>query len=140
MLDLLQEIEKLEAEDKDLGTELTQNTNFYKRHPMPDNCKLVPGTSCKVATTQCGKVYSLSSLGYWKLLSQSVSNYGYMQTSRGLVHRLVCAAWNGLPEDETKIEVNHKDLNKHNNHCDNLEWMSKRENMDHWLNSREFKL
>ena len=32
-------------------------------------------------------------------------------------------------------EVNHKDLNKHNNHYKNLEWMSHNDNMKHARNN-----
>lgn len=46
-----------------------------------------------------------------------------------LVHRLVAFAY--IPNPEGKREVNHKDLNKQNNHADNLEWMSPRENSLH---------
>jgi len=48
---------------------------------------------------------------------------GYGQHS---VHRLVCAAFHGVPE--YKQEVDHIDGDTHNNCSDNLEWVSHREN------------
>ena len=45
------------------------------------------------------------------------------------VHRLVCAAFH--PNLDGKLEVNHKDGNRHNNHIDNLEWATRTENTNH---------
>lgn len=47
-----------------------------------------------------------------------------------LVHRLVCMAFYGLP-NETENHVNHIDGNKHNNRMDNLEWVTRSENLTH---------
>lgn len=46
-------------------------------------------------------------------------------------HRLVALAWCNPPENWQELEVNHKDGNKHNNHADNLEWMTRSENIRH---------
>ena len=52
------------------------------------------------------------------------------------VHRVICYAFNPI-EDKTKLkdyddlQVNHKDGNTKNNNADNLEWVSKSENMYH---------
>lgn len=50
------------------------------------------------------------------------------------IHRLVADAF--LPRGEGRswvwrIEVNHKDLDPHNNKLDNLEWVTRLENEDH---------
>lgn len=51
-----------------------------------------------------------------------------------LVHRLVAMAFHGLPP-EGKKEINHIDGNKENNVPENLEWISRSENLKHYYQS-----
>lgn len=46
-----------------------------------------------------------------------------------LVHRLVAIMF--IPNQESKPYINHKDGNSKNNHIDNLEWCTQKENMHH---------
>lgn len=53
------------------------------------------------------------------------------------VHRLVAEAF--CEKQEGKIQVNHKDLNRYNNHYYNLEWVSPKENVMHFVSSKKYK-
>lgn len=51
------------------------------------------------------------------------------------IHRLVAIAF--LPNPSNLPIVNHKDLDKANNHVSNLEWTDESGNMHHWRNARK---
>ena len=52
-----------------------------------------------------------------------------------LVHRVVAATFLGQP-DATDIQVNHKDLNRGNNHLENLEYATAAQNSKHFWQMR----
>lgn len=52
------------------------------------------------------------------------------------VHRLVASTFIHNPDPDRKVFVNHLDLNKHNNHVDNLEWCTPAENSRHYQLNR----
>lgn len=51
-------------------------------------------------------------------------------TKNQYVHRIVASAFLGIPADKS-LQVNHKDGNKRNNHVENLEWVTAKENQQH---------
>ena len=64
-------------------------------------------------------------------LKQFVCGNGYFYVSIGKrdyrVNRLVAPAF--IPNPDNKRIVHHKDANKKNNHCSNLEWATDQENI-----------
>lgn len=76
-----------------------------------------------------GNIYSNLSKKY---LKSFVTSKGYrsieLQGKKYLVHRLVLQAFNPINE---KLDCNHIDGNKLNNHISNLEWLTRKQNIHH---------
>ena len=93
--------------------------------------------------------YEVSNLGrvrsYYKGLhikTQRINNCGYCyvklyvkgkRQKMARVNRLVAEAF--IPNPDNLSDVNHKDMNKTNNHVSNLEWSSHRGNVQHSYDS-----
>lgn len=81
---------------------------------------------------EVNKIGQIRRIGATSNLMTSTNNAGYKQVTiegKSLrCHRAVALAWIGIPEDPNSV-VNHKNPNKKNNHVDNLEWVSNRENV-----------
>jgi len=94
---------------------------------------------------ETGKIYTRYQGGTGRFLKFTTSNdynsksyYRFLIDSKTnlYVHRLICLAYHpidglDLYKDYDYYQVNHKDGNTLNNHKDNLEWVSKSENMQH---------
>lgn len=77
---------------------------------------------------------------YRKLTPQVCTN-GYMDFKFGQggnhkrIHRMVAEAF--IQNPENKPEVNHKDRDITNNHYTNLEWVTRKENMEHMYSGED---
>lgn len=74
-----------------------------------------------------------------RILKQYPDGSGYVKvilrlnkvSKNMVVHRLMCMAFKGMPENYKQLNVNHIDGNKKNNLIENLEWCTAKENKRH---------
>lgn len=96
--------------------------------------KPAKGLEDRFLVSNYGNVWSIRKGKPAKL---SNHNLGYLQMgyNEGLktkvfkVHRLIAQTF--IPNPDNLPDVNHKDLDKKNNRVENLEWMSRKDNMRH---------
>lgn len=63
------------------------------------------------------------------MVARHTNSNGKLQPKLEYAHRLVAKYF--IPNPFNLPQVNHKDCDKSNNHIDNLEWISRRANIDH---------
>ena len=89
-----------------------------------------------------GRVFSYAKNG---LLSPAISN-GYLTVQLSTIdgkrrtfyiHRLVATAFVYNPDPDHLVEVNHKNFYRHDNFYENLEWVTKEDNIMHELLNKE---
>lgn len=108
---------------------------FEEWKPITDD--IIPEVKPFYMISNFGRIYSIQ---HNKILKQYVyPNTGYVrvvlrmnndQSKDFTVHRLVSIAFNKIPNYD-QYEVNHIDGNKLNNCIWNLEWVTRKENIDH---------
>ncbi|WNL63116.1 HNH homing endonuclease [Citrobacter phage Ci1] len=81
----------------------------------------------RVFSKRSNKILKYSRSGLYLAISTKLNGRGKSTCLK--IHRLVAEAF--IPNPNNFSVVNHKDGNKHNNHVDNLEWCTQKENMIH---------
>ena len=104
---------------------------------MSEYWKPVPGYNGKYEVSNLGKVRSFAMYKEGIILKQSITKKGYywvrLSGKFKSIHRLVAESFIGF----SKLQVNHKDMDKSNNRVDNLEYVSCKQNIRHaYLNGR----
>lgn len=109
---------------------------------MKEIWKDVPGFEGIYQISNRGRLKSFKQFKSGKILSNTnkhgwyftyvLRHKGKIQTQR--IHRLVAGAF--IPNPQKKPQINHKDLNKQNNHVDNLEWVTCSENAKHAVKAK----
>lgn len=106
---------------------------------------IIPGFDGKYRVSDSGVVETRArwARGVWRPLAVAISN-GYPQVvlfhnkrrHAKKIHRMVAELFVINGDCANKTEVNHKDGDKTNNHQANLEWVTPRENTEHyWSNN-----
>lgn len=94
--------------------------------PIPRYPKHFISKNGEICYTKTQKILAATPIDKNTYIRVSINYNGKRQE---YVHKLVAETY--IPNPENKLQVNHKDGNKHNNNVDNLEWVTAKENSQH---------
>jgi hypothetical protein len=108
---------------------------YRKIKELPDHIIFSDGNIWNNARVQGGMRFLTFSVSKKELLSKPYYRL-CLAEKHYFVHKLICMAFHPIEgkeyyDDYKDLQVNHKDGNTLNNHSDNLEWVTKSENMKH---------
>lgn len=98
---------------------------LFKTH----SSELFAVSKCGKVLGKTGRILKAKSQGKYLIVSYQVIVDNLKKIRHKYIHRLVAETW--LLKPENKDEVNHIDGNKLNNNYLNLEWVNRKENVDH---------
>ena len=105
-------------------------TGYYIEDNGTVWCNLGKGSKSKDKRTDLYRIKGRSlPNGYLRVYMRRDSDYKRVDM---YIHRLVALAF--IPNPENKKFVNHIDTNRSNNHVNNLEWCTSKENNQHSMN------
>ena len=120
-------IKKLVQQDL---AELSLEDELWRSAHVPTKIGTVPN----LLVSSHGRVFSSSPISAY-VGKGSLSNNGYYiickEGRRMLVHRIVAATFLGQPASPN-LQVNHKDMDRQNNHVNNLEYVTQAQNAKHY--------
>lgn len=115
----------IQNNEQNLNEEIT--INAFKGKKINNFPNYLISKEGQVYSTKTNKIreIEINENGYCRIRLMD----GTKQGKKFYIHRLVAEAY--IPNPNNYNQVNHKDLNKHNNNLDNLEWCSESMNMQH---------
>jgi hypothetical protein len=125
-------------ERKTAGGYIWKYTSYIPTTQLAPEGKIMTGYPNYIITND-GKVYN-SQRNKYLVSVKNASGYMFVNLSDGQqrksfsIHRLVALLF--IENNNNYLEVNHIDFDKANNNVDNLEWISRSDNMKHNFNSR----
>jgi|LakMenE18May11ns_1017448.scaffolds.fasta_scaffold9913193_2 hypothetical protein len=123
---------------KTAGGYIWKYTSYIPTTQLAPEGKIMTGYPNYIITND-GKVYN-SQRNKYLVSVKNASGYMFVNLSDGQerksfsIHRLVALLF--IENNNNYLEVNHIDFDKANNNVDNLEWISRSDNMKHNFNSR----
>lgn len=107
---------------EDFGVQINEPVKYA----VVERWRPIPGAKSAAYVSNFGRVMQNGIV-----IKPQVDQEGYERLTiagigRQRVHRLVADVWVGNPDD--KPQVDHKDNNKRNNRCENLQWVTSQEN------------
>jgi hypothetical protein len=126
-----------------------QKTDMLKQLTLPNELwKEIPQTNGRYQASSLGRIATMNykNSHQIRIMKPAKDANGYYRTmiiingklSTIKVHRIVAQAF--IQNPLNKLEVNHINNNRDDNRISNLEWVTRRENLDHMLNQNRQSL
>lgn len=131
-------IYNIDNEQREKNLQLTQSTDEEVFVDLPST-KYQISNFGRIRNKDTGHVnthYAKNRVGY--IRAELFDGDG--NKKRYFIHRLVASAFISNNDPENKIQVNHKDGDRTNNRADNLEWVTRSENMQHCFHVTKRKI